>query len=41
MYAPDSVDLLTKSGIDFQRHEEMGILPQNFAEPPLRHQRWP
>jgi CCR4-NOT transcription complex subunit 7/8 len=32
MYAPDSVELLQKSGIDFQRHEEIGILPNDFAE---------
>lgn len=32
MYAPDSLDQLQKSGIDFQRHEEFGILPNNFAE---------
>lgn len=32
MYAPESIDLLQKSGFDFQRHEEMGILPNDFAE---------
>ena len=32
MYAPDSLELLQKSGIDFQRHEEFGILPNDFAE---------
>ncbi|KAG2096546.1 ribonuclease H-like domain-containing protein [Suillus discolor] len=32
MYAPESIDLLQKSGLDFQRHEEMGILPYDFAE---------
>jgi len=32
MYAPDSIDLLQKSGIDFQRHEEHGIYPNDFAE---------
>ncbi|KAF8919064.1 ribonuclease H-like domain-containing protein [Mucidula mucida] len=32
MYAPDSIELLQKSGLDFQRHEEMGIMPQDFAE---------
>ncbi|KDQ62591.1 hypothetical protein JAAARDRAFT_171083 [Jaapia argillacea MUCL 33604] len=32
MYAPESVELLQKSGIDFQRHEEMGIEPNDFAE---------
>ncbi|CAK5284061.1 unnamed protein product [Mycena citricolor] len=32
MYAPDSIDLLQKSGIDFQRHDEIGISPNDFAE---------
>ncbi|KAI0712544.1 CAF1-domain-containing protein [Earliella scabrosa] len=32
MYAPESIDLLEKSGIDMQRHEEMGIEPNDFAE---------
>lgn len=32
MYAPESIELLQKSGIDFQRHEEMGIMPNDFAE---------
>lgn len=32
MYAPDSIDLLQKSGIDFPRHEEIGISPNDFAE---------
>ncbi len=32
MYAPESVDLLQKSGIDLQRHDEMGIEPNDFAE---------
>ncbi|KAH7913977.1 ribonuclease H-like domain-containing protein [Hygrophoropsis aurantiaca] len=32
MYAPESLELLQKSGIDFQRHEEIGILPNDFAE---------
>jgi CCR4-NOT transcription complex subunit 7/8 len=32
MYAPESIDLLQKSGLDFQRHDEMGILPYDFAE---------
>lgn len=32
MYAPESVELLQKSGIDFQRHEEFGIKPNDFAE---------
>ncbi|KAJ3546428.1 hypothetical protein NMY22_g2053 [Coprinellus aureogranulatus] len=32
MYAPDSIELLQKSGLDFQRHEEYGILPNDFAE---------
>ncbi|EEB90558.1 hypothetical protein MPER_11217 [Moniliophthora perniciosa FA553] len=32
MASPESIDLLQKSGIDFARHEEMGILPNDFAE---------
>ncbi|KAF8843215.1 CAF1-domain-containing protein [Paxillus ammoniavirescens] len=32
MYAPESIELLQKSGIDFQRHDEMGISPNDFAE---------
>ncbi|THV03883.1 CAF1-domain-containing protein [Dendrothele bispora CBS 962.96] len=32
MYAPESIDLLQKSGIDFQRHTEYGISPNDFAE---------
>lgn len=32
MYAPDIIDMLVKSNIDFARHEEMGILPDDFAE---------
>lgn len=32
IYAPESIDLLQKSGIDFQRHEEIGISPNDFAE---------
>jgi len=32
MYAPESIELLQKSGIDFQRHEEIGISPNDFAE---------
>ena len=32
MYAPESVELLQKSGIDLQRHEDMGIEPNDFAE---------
>jgi CCR4-NOT transcription complex subunit 7/8 len=32
VYGPDSVDLLQKSGVDFQKHEEFGILPNDFAE---------
>lgn len=31
MFAPDSIELLQKSGLDFQRHEEMGIEPEEFA----------
>lgn len=32
MYAPESIELLQKSGIELQRHEEMGIEPNDFAE---------
>jgi CCR4-NOT transcription complex subunit 7/8 len=32
MFAPESVELLQKSGIDFQRHEEIGIHPNDFSE---------
>jgi hypothetical protein len=32
MYAPDSIDLLKKSGIDFKRHEEDGINVETFGE---------
>ncbi|KAJ3756509.1 ribonuclease H-like domain-containing protein [Lentinula raphanica] len=32
VYAPESIELLQKSGIDFQRHEDIGILPNDFAE---------
>ncbi|RDB15329.1 CCR4-NOT transcription complex subunit 7 [Hypsizygus marmoreus] len=32
MYAPESIEHLQKSGFDFQRHEEIGIHPNDFAE---------
>lgn len=32
MYAQDSIDLLTNSGIQFKDHEKDGIDPQDFAE---------
>jgi CCR4-NOT transcription complex subunit 7/8 len=32
MYAPESVDLLVKSGIDFKRNEEYGIDVEQFGE---------
>lgn len=32
MYAPESIDLLQKSGINFQQHAEYGISPNDFAE---------
>jgi CCR4-NOT transcription complex subunit 7/8 len=32
MYAQDSIDLLSKSGIDFAQHEKNGISPQDFGE---------
>lgn len=32
MYAQDSIDLLTNSGIQFKKHEDEGIEPLEFAE---------
>lgn len=32
MCAPDSLDLLTKAGLDFDRHERMGIDVEHFGE---------
>lgn len=32
MYAQDSIDLLTNSGIQFKKHEDEGIEPLDFAE---------
>ncbi|CAG8539374.1 4168_t:CDS:2 [Acaulospora morrowiae] len=32
MYAQDSIDLLTESGIDFKRHEDYGIDVDHFGE---------
>ena len=32
MFAQDSIDLLTNSGIQFKRHEEEGIDVNDFAE---------
>jgi CCR4-NOT transcription complex subunit 7/8 len=32
MYAQNSIELLTKSGIDFKRHEEYGIDVEHFGE---------
>jgi CCR4-NOT transcription complex subunit 7/8 len=32
MYAQDSIELLTKSGINFAEHERNGIAPNDFAE---------
>eukprot|EP00743_Colponemidia_sp_Colp-15_P002445 GILK01002650.1.p1 GENE.GILK01002650.1~~GILK01002650.1.p1 ORF type:complete len:322 (+),score=14.98 GILK01002650.1:43-966(+) len=32
MYAQDSIDLLTRSGIDFQQHDDNGIDVQRFGE---------
>ncbi|GAA5974184.1 hypothetical protein JCM21900_000913 [Sporobolomyces salmonicolor] len=32
MYAPESIELLTKSGINFKRHEEYGISVEHFGE---------
>ena len=32
MYAPESIDLLTKSGIDFHKSDEYGIEVERFGE---------
>lgn len=32
MYAPESIELLTKSGINFKKHEELGIDVETFGE---------
>jgi CCR4-NOT transcription complex subunit 7/8 len=32
MYAQDSIDLLTRSGINFKRHEEHGVDVSHFGE---------
>ena len=32
MYAQDSIDLLSKSGIDFKKHDEQGIDVETFGE---------
>lgn len=32
MYAPESIELLTKSGINFKKHEEYGIDVESFGE---------
>lgn len=32
MYAPDSIELLQASGLNFKRHEEAGIDPEYFGE---------
>lgn len=32
MYAQDSIELLTRSGIDFKKHEEQGIDVNDFGE---------
>ncbi|KAK9493468.1 ribonuclease H-like domain-containing protein [Lipomyces doorenjongii] len=32
MYSSDSIDILTKSGVDFKKHEEYGIDASTFAE---------
>jgi hypothetical protein len=32
MYAQNSIELLTKSGIDFKRHEDYGIDVEQFGE---------
>jgi len=32
MYAPESIELLTKSGINFKKHEDLGINVEDFGE---------
>lgn len=32
MYAQDSIDLLSKSGIDFNKHQDYGIEVQDFGD---------
>lgn len=32
MYAQDSIDLLTRSGIEFEKNEELGIDVNDFGE---------
>lgn len=32
MYATESIDLLTKSGINFKRHEDYGVDVEHFGE---------
>jgi CCR4-NOT transcription complex subunit 7/8 len=32
MYAPESIELLTKSGLNFKKHEEHGIDVNHFGE---------
>lgn len=32
MYAQDSIDLLTRSGIEFSKNEELGIDVNDFGE---------
>ena len=32
MYAQDSIDLLTRSGIDFEKNEKQGIDVHHFGE---------
>lgn len=32
MYAPDSIDLLEKSGIDFKQHDQRGIDVSSIGE---------
>lgn len=32
MYAQNSIELLTKSGIDFKKHEDYGINVEEFGE---------
>jgi CCR4-NOT transcription complex subunit 7/8 len=32
MFAPESIELLTKSGLNFKKHEEQGIDVNHFGE---------
>lgn len=32
MCAPDSIEMMRQAGIDFPRHQEYGIKPNDFAQ---------